>query len=76
MFQNATKKIPLESAEIAESNIDNKLNAFRIRVKDGKRTYYMYANDTVTQSNWMQAICFAKAAGYRGESASQACSIQ
>lgn len=74
--QDARKKIPLEAAEIAESNIDNKENAFRIRIKEGKRTYYVYATDTITQSNWMQAICFAKAAQCGGETASQACLIQ
>ena len=69
------KKIRLESAEIAESNIDQKTNAFRIKPKDSKRTFYLYAEDETSQNNWMQAICFAKASGKIGDS-SQACVLQ
>ena len=74
-FQNPTKKIALDSAEISESNIDNKDNAFRIKPKEGKRIYYLHAEDEASQNNWMQAICFAKATGKSGD-ASQACVLQ
>ena len=75
LFQNTPKKIPLVASEIAETNIDEKSNAFRIRPSDSKRVYYMYADDENTQHNWMQAICFAKAAGHTGDE-SQACTLQ
>lgn len=73
--ENLHKKISLESAEISESNIDNKNNAFRLKPKDAKRVYYLHAEDESIQNNWMQAICFAKATGNSGD-ASQACVLQ
>ena len=75
MFQNAVKLIRLQSADIAETNIDKKNNAFRIKPKEAKRTYYIYAEDESEQHNWMQAICFAKAASRTGEDSS-ACVLQ
>ena len=74
-FQNAVKQINLEEAEIAESDMDQKSFAFKIKPKDSSRTYYICAEDETSQNYWMQAICFAKAAGKNGD-ASQACSIQ
>ena len=74
-FQDTPKRIPLVASEIAETSIDDKSNAFRIRPSDSKRVYYMHANDESVQHNWMQAICFAKAAGHTGDD-SQACSLQ
>ena len=75
ILQEATKRISLEAAEISESNIDHKSNAFRIKAKDSKRVHYVYADNETTQNNWMQAICFAKAASRTGDQ-SQACVIQ
>ena len=75
LFQNTPKRIPLVASEIAETNIDEKSNAFRIRPSESKRVYYMHADDENTQHNWMQAICFAKAAGHTGDE-SQACTVQ
>ena len=74
-FQNTPKVIPLQCAEIAETTIDKKQNAFRIKPKDTKRIYYLHADDENTQHNWMQAICFAKAASRTGDN-SQACILQ
>lgn len=75
-FQAAKmKRIPLESAEIAESSMDQKSNAFRLKPKGSKRTFYLQAEDESSQHNWMQAICFAKVSGSMGQD-SQACAIQ
>ena len=68
------KKIPLTNSEISESSIDKKSFAFSIKPKDNGRTYYIQADSELTQNNWMQAICFAKAAGQQGDN-SQACSV-
>ncbi|KAI0212921.1 hypothetical protein LSAT2_002102, partial [Lamellibrachia satsuma] len=73
--KSTPKRIPLVASEIAETNIDEKSNAFRIRPSESKRVYYMHADDENTQHNWMQAICFAKAAGHTGDE-SQACTVQ
>lgn len=74
-FQTATKQIALNDAEISESNIDKKEHTFRIKAKENNRNFYMQADSENTQHEWMQAICFAKAAGRDGEN-SQACVIQ
>jgi mannitol-specific phosphotransferase system IIBC component len=57
------------------SNIDKKEHTFRIKAKENNRNFYMQADSENTQHEWMQAICFAKAAGRDGEN-SQACVIQ
>lgn len=75
LFQDAEKKIPLTNAEISESTVDKKLHAFSIKSKENGRTYYIQAETNGSQNDWMQAICFAKAAGQRGDN-SQACVIQ
>jgi hypothetical protein len=69
------KKIPLESAEIAESSVDQKSNTFRLKPKGSKRTFYLQAEDETSQHNWMQAICFAKVSG-GSDHDSQACVLQ
>ncbi|XP_076442461.1 PH domain-containing protein DDB_G0274775-like [Babylonia areolata] len=69
------KRIPLSNADISESSVDKKQYAFRIRSKENGRTHYIQADDEISQNCWMQAICFAKAAGNDG-SASSACVIQ
>jgi hypothetical protein len=69
------KRIPLTNAEISESYVDKKKYAFRIKSKENGRTYYIHADNELSQNCWMQAICFAKAAGHDG-SASAACVIQ
>lgn len=73
--ETATKQIALNDAEISESNIDKKEHTFRIKAKENNRNFYMQADSENTQHEWMQAICFAKAAGRDGEN-SQACVIQ
>lgn len=73
--EDAEKKIPLTNAEISESNVDKKPHAFSIKSKENGRTYYIQADTNSSQNDWMQAICFAKAAGQRGDN-SQACVIQ
>ncbi|BFZ11782.1 hypothetical protein BsWGS_14821 [Bradybaena similaris] len=73
--EGSLKKITLADADISETRVDKKKFAFRIRSKQNGRTYYIHAENELTQNSWMQAICFAKAAGNHG-SASQACSIQ
>ena len=60
---------------MSESNIDHKQYAFHIKAQNSKRVYYLQAEDENTQHNWMQAICFAKAAGRTGGQ-SEACVIQ
>ncbi|KAJ8309256.1 hypothetical protein KUTeg_014130 [Tegillarca granosa] len=47
----------------------------RIKAKDGGRSFYIHADNENLQNDWMQAICFAKAAGRAGDN-SQACVIQ
>lgn len=74
-MQGTPKRIPLSNAEISESSIDRKQFAFRIKCKENGRTYYIHAEDELSQNCWMQAICFAKAAGQDG-STSAACVIQ
>ncbi|ELU07716.1 hypothetical protein CAPTEDRAFT_199525 [Capitella teleta] len=69
------KKIPLESAEIAETSVDQKLNTFRLKPKGSKRTFYLQAEDEGSQHDWMQAICFAKVSG-GSDHDSQACTLQ
>ena len=69
------KEIPLTNAEISETTIDKKQFAFSIKCKEKGRTYYIQADTESAQNNWMQAICFAKAAGQQGEN-SAACVIQ
>ncbi|KAK7504827.1 hypothetical protein BaRGS_00003855 [Batillaria attramentaria] len=69
------KRIPLSDAEISESSIDKKQFAFRIKSKETGRTYYIHADNELSQNCWMQAICFAKAAGNDGSN-SAACVIQ
>ncbi|XP_067681714.1 interactor protein for cytohesin exchange factors 1-like [Haliotis asinina] len=69
------KKIPLTNADLSEANVDKKQYAFRIKSKENGRTYYMQAENESEQNDWMQAICFAKAAGSHGSN-SQACVIQ
>ncbi|ESO86813.1 hypothetical protein LOTGIDRAFT_235216 [Lottia gigantea] len=73
--EDSRKKIPLTNADISETSVDKKQYAFRIKSKEGGRTYYIQAENESIQNDWMQAICFAKAAGMNG-SASQACVIQ
>lgn len=75
VFQNLGKKIPLANAEISDTNMDKRQFAFRIKPKHNGRTFYMQAENELKQQDWMQAICFAKAAGRHGD-ASQACVIQ
>lgn len=74
-LQNTTKRIPLESAEIAEAAIDKRDNTFRIKPKDSRRIFYLCAEDESSQHDWMQAICFAKATGRSGGQ-SEACVVQ
>jgi len=74
-LQGADKSIPLTNSEISESTIDKKQHAFSIKSKENGRTYYIQANTDSEQNDWMQAICFAKAAGQKGDN-SQACVIQ
>lgn len=74
-FQDMGKSIPLTNSEISESTIDKKQHAFSIKAKENGRTYYIQADTNTEQNEWMQAICFAKAAGQKGDN-SQACVIQ
>ena len=60
---------------MAECSIDNKQFAFRIKPQNSKRIFYIHAEDEDSLHNWMQAICFAKAAGRTGGQ-SEACVIQ
>ena len=73
-FQSTPKRIPLLGAEIAEATVDNKQHAFRVRPPNSKRVFYLQATDESSQHEWMQAICFAKAAGHGDKS--EACVIQ
>ncbi|XP_060079502.1 PH domain-containing protein DDB_G0274775-like [Ylistrum balloti] len=73
--EQTSKRIPLTNSEISETNIDKKNYAFRIKSKDIKRTFYIHADNENIQNEWMQAICFAKAAGRHGDM-SQACVVQ
>lgn len=75
LLQTAVKNIPLSNAEISETDVDKKDHAFRIKPKDNGRTFYIQAENENVQNDWMQAICFAKAAGHHGDN-SQACTIQ
>ena len=74
-FQSTDKQIPLTNSEISETSIDKKDHAFVIKSAEKGRSYYMQADSEGLQNEWMQAICFAKAAGQRGDN-SQACVIQ
>ena len=62
-------------AQIAEATVDKKRFAFKVKPKDSKRVYFMHAENEDSQQEWMQAICFAKAAGARKDQ-SEACVIQ
>lgn len=73
--EDADKNIPLTNAEIANSSVDRKSYAFSIKSKENGRTYYMHAETEASQNDWMQAVCFAKAAGQKGDN-SQACILQ
>lgn len=73
--QHTPKKIPLGEADISETAVDKKKYAFRIKLRDKGRSYYLHAENESMQNDWMQAICFAKAAGRNGDN-SQACVIQ
>ncbi|XP_052770153.1 PH domain-containing protein DDB_G0274775-like [Mya arenaria] len=73
--EDTEKQIPLTNSEISESIIDKKQHAFCIKSKENGRSYYIQADNENLQNEWMQAICFAKAAGQRGDN-SQACVIQ
>ena len=75
MFQCLKKKIPLIYSEISETSVDKKSFAFSIKPKDSGRTYYLQAENESTQNDWMQAICFAKAAGQLHGDNSQACAV-
>ena len=75
LFQHTPKQISMIGAEIAQSNIDHKQNAFHIKAKNSKRVYYLHADTEECLHNWMQAICFAKAAGRTGGQ-SEACVVQ
>ena len=75
LLQGTLKVIPLVASEIAESNVDSKAYAFRLRARNARRTYYMYAENGHELHDWMQAICFAKAAGNTRDS-SQTCTLQ
>ncbi|KAH3853904.1 PH domain-containing protein DDB_G0274775-like [Dreissena polymorpha] len=73
--EDACKQIPLTNSEISESMVDKKLHAFSIKSKENGRTFYIQADSDTSQNEWMQAICFAKAAGQTGEN-SAACVVQ
>ncbi|XP_071962648.1 PH domain-containing protein DDB_G0274775-like [Antedon mediterranea] len=73
--ESATKSICLTGAEIAEADIDKKSFAFKVTPKGRKRTFFIHAENETDQQEWMQAICFAKAASHQGD-ASQACVVQ
>ena len=73
--QGSLKKITLTDADISETHVDKKQFAFRIKSKDNGRSYYIHADNQSTQTSWMQALFFAKAAGNNG-SESQACVLQ
>ncbi|KAK3600916.1 hypothetical protein CHS0354_013296 [Potamilus streckersoni] len=73
--EDKLKRIPLTNSEISETSIDRKSFAFSIKSKENGRTYFIHAENEMTQNDWMQAICFAKAAGQR-EDNSSACVIQ
>lgn len=73
--QTLTKCIALDGTEISESDIDKKRYAFRLKPKGSSRNFFVYADNENDQQEWMQAICFAKAASHHGDS-SQACVIQ
>ncbi|XP_022089078.1 uncharacterized protein LOC110978403 isoform X2 [Acanthaster planci] len=73
--QNLHKNIPLNGTEIAEADVDRKQFVFRLKPSESRRTYYLQAACQEELQEWMQAICFAKAASRQG-GASQACSIQ
>ena len=76
LLQQLGKSIPLVSAEIGECSVDNKDNVFRIKPSNSKRTFYLQAENETEQHNWMQAICFAKAAGRTDGGPSEACVLQ
>ncbi|XP_013409843.1 uncharacterized protein LOC106173303 [Lingula anatina] len=69
------KAVSLVGAEIAESDIDNKINGFSIKPKGKKRTFYFCADTAQEQINWMEAICLAKISN-RTTDNSEACVIQ
>ncbi|GAB1609745.1 uncharacterized protein LOC106880322 isoform X2 [Argonauta hians] len=73
--QSTSKRISLVNAEISESHMDKKSYAFRIKPRNHRRAFYIHAENELEQNNWMQAICFAKAAGRLGDN-SQACVLQ
>lgn len=75
IFQSSVKEIPLECAEIAESEIDKKLNVFSIKPKNSKRTYYIQANCDEHRTSWMEALCYAKLNGVN-DGNSEACVLQ
>lgn len=74
-FQSTSKRISLVNAEISETHMDKKSFAFRIKPRNHRRAFYIHAENELEQNNWMQAICFAKAAGRLGDN-SQACVLQ
>ena len=74
-MQTLTKCIALDGAEISETDIDKKRYAFRLKPKGSSRNFFVHAENENDQQEWMQAICFAKAASHHGDT-SQACVIQ
>ena len=75
LFQGMVKKIPLANADISESNVDKKTNAFKIKSKENGRAYFLHTENKESLHSWMQGICFAKAAG-KNNSNSAACVLQ
>ncbi|XP_074660673.1 PH domain-containing protein DDB_G0274775-like [Tubulanus polymorphus] len=72
--EHLSKHIDVTGAQVAESNIDKKKNAFRMKPQDKKRPYYFNAETEDSKKQWMQAICYA--AVVKDGSHSQACLIQ
>ena len=66
----------MEGADISESDVDKKAHTFRIKPKDGKRTYYIMADDESVRIKWMQAICYVRANGGGTGEQSQTCVVQ
>jgi len=58
--KEACKKIELEGARLQETHKDQRPAAFSVKPVNGRRTFYISADDDMSRLRWMQAICFAK----------------
>lgn len=61
---NKKFKVPLSGTGIANCQIDEKTNTFKLKPRGRRRTLIVQAGSQSDQQEWMEAICFAKAASH------------